>query len=775
MADIFLKIFNMSISACWIILAVTLLRTVLKKAPKWINCVLWASAGLRLIMPFSFESIFSLLPSAEFVPQEMIHSHSSVDVSGAEILNYVGNNPVWYDLGISNGRLVFTEIAAPDSGFVNPLLIITYISSIVWGVGIVALLIYSLVSFIMLKRKIGTAVLLRDNIYQSEAVVSPFVLGIIKPKIYLPFNINAQDMEHVVAHERAHLHRKDHWWKPLGFLILTLHWFNPLVWLGYVLLCRDIELACDEKVVKELNNEQRADYSQALLTCSVNRRMIAACPLAFGESGVKNRVKSVLNYKKPAFWIIAVAVIASIVVAICFLTNPQKSDVSGVESQRNGSDLSGVSLEIVSADLSAPDPFLEIEWINNTPNQILFGEEFAVLYSDNGKWENCSIDKNPVWNAIGYLLEPESTTKRIYKLNGQNMSQPGTYRFIISFNVEGQSEPEDKAWVDFELKESVEGITVHIFEPVELVYDDAMYSYVQTAENAPTYMIVNSMQLLENFDGKVSEPLGTFEEITLNKDNFDSRFRSAAEVSWLSDDTLRSLKNKNKRAWQLYADSTEETPYLYILLEQKDSTFYLGRGYYNGNSENPANPDDSHIRWLYKLSESVGNSEGNISTQLTKYTDDEIINEPPTLTVICNERSIEAIKGTSSWMYEGEDGISQGIMSDSNHPLMLKGHLPVLEMLPTHLGHIDPTQARLQFNANGIEVTPDEIRISYWKEKHWGNTDAESEEVAFQVINSNIFFELKDENCIYEIVAVWNSNEKFSGTVRYSFCTVKPD
>ena len=159
-------------------------------------------------------------------------------------------------------------------------------------------------------------------------MISPFVLGLIKPKIYLPFNMNEKDMEHVVAHEMAHIRRKDHLWKPLGFILLTLHWFNPLMWLGYVLLCRDIELACDEKVIKELDHDARADYSQALLTCSVNRRMIAACPLAFGEVGVKDRVKSVLNYKKPAFWIIIAAIVACVAVAVCFLTNPPAKEVN---------------------------------------------------------------------------------------------------------------------------------------------------------------------------------------------------------------------------------------------------------------------------------------------------------------------------------------------------------------------------------------------------------------------------------------------------------------
>lgn len=310
MADIFLKIVNMSISACWIVLAIILLRFILKKAPKWINCLLWGIAGLRLVMPFSFESMFSLIPSAETISKSADsprpHFESGVTVVDNQVNNYLKGN-------------YFEGVTRPAGNFVD----ITSILAIVWGVGILALFIYTVISFIRLKGKIGTAVLLRDNIYQSESVVSPFVLGIINPKIYLPFNMSEQDMEHVIAHEQAHLRRKDHLWKPLGFLILILHWFNPMVWLGYILLCRDIELACDEKVVKELNNEQRADYSQALLTCSVNRRMIAACPVAFGEVGVKDRVKSVLSYKKPAFWIIVVGIIISIVVGVCFLTNPE--------------------------------------------------------------------------------------------------------------------------------------------------------------------------------------------------------------------------------------------------------------------------------------------------------------------------------------------------------------------------------------------------------------------------------------------------------------------
>ena len=310
MNELFLKIINMSISASWLILAVLILRLVLKKAPKWVNVLLWGIVAVRLICPFSFESALSLIPSAETFPEKII-SGPSFDVQ-------TGITPIDNRINDYLGDRYFEGVTVPANNGNNIMTILT----IVWTIGILLLVAYTVISYWRLHREIDTAVRYKDNIFQSENVSSPFVLGIIKPRIYLPFSMNDQDLEHVVAHEQAHICHKDHWWKPLGFLLLTVHWFNPLMWLAYVLLCRDIELACDEKVIKELSNEERADYTQALVACSVNRRMIAACPLAFGEVGVKERVKSVMNYKKPAFWIIVLAVITCVVVAVCFLTNP---------------------------------------------------------------------------------------------------------------------------------------------------------------------------------------------------------------------------------------------------------------------------------------------------------------------------------------------------------------------------------------------------------------------------------------------------------------------
>lgn len=313
MNELFLKIINMSISASWLILAVLILRLVLKKAPKWVNVLLWGIVAVRLICPLSFESALSLIPSSETIPLDIEMAAKPTIDSGVPAINSVVNP-------------VLSSFAPPQHVLTsaNPLQIWIPILNIIWLIGVGALLLYTAVSYWRLCRKVDTAVRYKGNIFQSENVSSPFVLGIIKPRIYLPFNMNGQDLEHVVAHEQAHIRRKDHWWKPLGFLLLTIHWFNPLMWLAYFLLCRDIELACDEKVIKELGNEQRADYMQALVACSVNRRMIAACPLAFGEVGVKERVKSVMNYKKPAFWVIIIAVIICVGVAACFLTNPKQ-------------------------------------------------------------------------------------------------------------------------------------------------------------------------------------------------------------------------------------------------------------------------------------------------------------------------------------------------------------------------------------------------------------------------------------------------------------------
>lgn len=314
MSALFIDFLNISITASYIIIAVILLRLIFPKIPKKFFCILWAIAGIRLVFPFSIESVFSLIPSTETVPQDIVFSHSPAIHSGIPALNSTVNP-------------IISQSFAPNvTASANPLQIITEIASFIWITGIAAIVIYGIISYIRVKKTVTGAILKSDNIWQSENVVSPFILGVFKPKIYIPFGMDGETADYVIAHEKAHLKRRDHWIKPLGFLIFAVYWFNPLVWAAYILLCKDIEIACDEKVVSQMNAESRKEYATALLECAVNRRRIAACPLAFGETGLKERIKGVMNYKKPAFWVIILAVIACIVAAVCFLTNPKTTE-----------------------------------------------------------------------------------------------------------------------------------------------------------------------------------------------------------------------------------------------------------------------------------------------------------------------------------------------------------------------------------------------------------------------------------------------------------------
>lgn len=320
MSGIFLKLLNLSISASWLVLVVLALRLVLKRAPKWVDVLLWGMVALRLMLPFSIESALSLIPSAETVSPEVVQFDPAPTItSGVEFID----NAV-------NPSLSESFAAAPLAS-VNPLYVWTYLAGWVWLIGLAAMLLYALVSYLRLRRCVRASIPLRENIYVCDEVPSPFILGIVHPRIYLPSALDEAQRGSVLSHERAHLARRDHWWKPLGFALLAVYWFNPLLWLAYTLLCRDIELACDERVLRGMDAGQVKAYSSALLACSVPRRMIATCPLAFGEVGVGARVKNALRYKKPAFWVIAASVIVCIVVAVCFLTNPRTdTDAAGL-------------------------------------------------------------------------------------------------------------------------------------------------------------------------------------------------------------------------------------------------------------------------------------------------------------------------------------------------------------------------------------------------------------------------------------------------------------
>ena len=320
MAAVFLKLLNLSISASWLVLAVLVLRLISKRSPKWMNVLLWGIVALRLVLPFSIESALSLIPSAETVsPAAVQFAPAPTITSGVSVIDNAVNPSL------------SEHFAAVPTASVNPLYVWTEIAGWVWLIGLGAMLLYALVSYLRLRRRVSVSLPVQDHIYLCDAISSPFILGVVKPHIYLPSGLDEVQRQNVLAHEQAHLARRDHWWKPLGFVLLAVYWFNPVLWLAYTLLCRDIELACDERVIRTMDESAVKTYSTVLLACSMPRKAVITCPLAFGEVGGKERVRNALHYKKPAFWVIAASVTVCIVVAVCFLTNPPTdTDAAGL-------------------------------------------------------------------------------------------------------------------------------------------------------------------------------------------------------------------------------------------------------------------------------------------------------------------------------------------------------------------------------------------------------------------------------------------------------------
>ena len=414
MSGIFLKLLNLSISASWLVLVVLALRLVLKRAPKWVNVLLWGMVALRLMLPFSIESALSLIPSAETLSPETVRFDPAPTItSGVEFID----NAV-------NPSLSESFAAAPLAS-VNPLYVWTYLAGWVWLIGLAAMLLYALVSYLRLRRRVSASIPLRENIYVCDEVPSPFILGIVRPRIYLPSALDETQRGSVLSHERAHLARRDHWWKPLGYALLAVYWFNPLLWLAYTLLCRDIELACDERVLRGMDAGQVKDYSSALLACSVPRRMLAACPLAFGEVGVGARVKNALRYKKPAFWVVAASVAVCVVVAVCFLTNPPTdTDAAGLVgfhreqvTYADVTDESGAqpsSVQLTAEETDAVYALLDTLQYKRLGAASAMQDCYARLYFISAAGERCEI----MLSEREMLVNPitDGKTARLYEL-----------------------------------------------------------------------------------------------------------------------------------------------------------------------------------------------------------------------------------------------------------------------------------------------------------------------------------------------------------------------
>lgn len=612
MDDVFLKLVNLSISASWLILAVLVLRVVLKKAPKWVMPLLWGVVALRLVCLFSIESALSLIPSAETIPSEIVtetrepvlYEQATLDIVTNPTLPSAAEVPV----GVSRQQ------AQVDFN----------IYSVLWLAGMAALLVHALVSAGKLKRKLATAILLRDNIYESEFVDSPFVFGVVKPNIYLPMHMDEGTAAYVIAHERAHLARRDHWWKVLGYLVLALHWFNPLVWVAYILFCRDIELACDEKVVKGLDGAARADYSQALLSCAAPKRAVAACPLAFGEGNIKTRVKSALHYKKPAFWVAAAAVLAVVIVAVCFLTNPRSERGSLVWAQKlNAADVASIELYVPAEGearqykkLDTEEMAQAVELINSSRGTYI--EKPETVYAGLPVWFLLTMDDgtvHAVGSVVGHYLIIDGDT---FDADVENQAEWENY--VLKGDSASPIDMADR------LSYALYGMTTGAYTLGEAVFEDSVWetSYEETFANTKstpelwfssalgtdmTGILYGTVTAARGYSYRFSE----WEEIDLTVSNFDWLFRSGSGEDW-DGTSAAKLRRENAHAWRgtrTGEDVNATVPMAeirrqdeltamdqWLLLQQKDGSLYLVMGYRSGGLPySGAHP----YRWIVRL------------------------------------------------------------------------------------------------------------------------------------------------------------------------------
>lgn len=612
MDDVFLKLVNLSISASWLILAVLVLRVVFKKAPKWVMPLLWGVVALRLVCPFSIESALSLIPSAETIPSEIVtetrepvlYEQATLDIVTNPTLPSAAEVPV----GVSRQQ------AQVDFN----------IYSVLWLAGMAALLVHALVSAGKLKRKLATAILLRDNIYESEFVDSPFVFGVVKPNIYLPMHMDEGTAAYVIAHEHAHLARRDHWWKVLGYLVLALHWFNPLVWVAYILFCRDIELACDEKVVKGLDGAARADYSQALLSCAAPKRAVAACPLAFGEGNIKTRVKSALHYKKPAFWVAAAAVLAVVIMAVCFLTNPRSERGSLVWAQKlNAADVASIELYVPAEGearqykkLDTEEMAQAVELINSSRGTYI--EKPETVYAGLPVWFLLTMDDgtvHAVGSVVGHYLIIDGDT---FDADVENQAEWENY--VLKGDSASPIDMADR------LSYALYGMTTGVYTLGEAVFEDSVWetSYEETFANTKstpelwlssalgtdmTGILYGTVTAARGYSYRFSE----WEEIDLTVSNFDWLFRSASGEDW-NGTSAAKLRRENAHAWRgtKTADDDNATATIpeiarqdelaamdqWLLLQQKDGSLYFVMGYRSGGLPySGAHP----YRWIVRL------------------------------------------------------------------------------------------------------------------------------------------------------------------------------
>ena len=544
---LFPVVWHMSLSASVLALAVLALRFALKRAPKWIRCLLWALVAVRLLCPALPESRLSLMPREERLPV-------AVDTVLPAVEFETPNDHAINQAGENDDVRVTTSMPPGDW------------LPLVWTFGVLVMLVYAAVSYLRLRRRVRATVPLEDRVLLCDEINTPFLLGVLRPRIYLPSRLDGPERAHVLAHERAHLARRDHWWKPLGFLLLSVHWFNPVLWLAYVLLCRDIELACDERVIRDLDRDGVAGYSRALLDCSVSRRRIAACPLAFGEVGVKQRVKNILNYRKPAFWIVCAALVICIVAGVCFLTEPAGKQ----ENTEAGQEIWDKRPMLCMDGVYYVDPYMPISYL---PEGFRFSGTLTKEQAHNTGLEGTKYYTNPeaddfytyqlTGTPVG-LNVVDSTQRSMHYLRWVRLdAEEGMGRTLTLDDVRMLAEKGDAlGWEDFALYDFEEvgsGLYIRSY-PIDSRYDLLVGATRETAD--PIYYLLRDRK--------------TDASIDIRTEDVDAFLRAdserAAELDRLREEYPEFFDLPTDKGLAVYVWKMSEDAYSCILLPDSGKT-----------------------------------------------------------------------------------------------------------------------------------------------------------------------------------------------------------
>ncbi len=739
MSELFIKIFNLSITASYIILAVLLLRPVLRRAPRWIYCALWSIVALRLVMPFSIESVLSLIPSDKTVPTGIGYAETPAIDSGIPVIDSVVNP-------------IMAESLSPKTyaNSINPMQIVLFLAANVWILGIIAILIYGAVSYCKLHLKVRPSLRVRDNILYCDQIDTPFILGVFRPRIYIPSDMDEAQTEYVIRHEKAHLRRHDHLWKPIGFILLAVYWFNPLVWIAYILLCRDIETACDEKVIKDMGAEDKCGYSEALLSCSIHRMTVMACPLAFGEVGVKNRIASVLHYKKPAFWVIIIAVLITAFTAVCFLTSPV--DTMQKITHEKGYTIVGqkqteITLAIDKAVL--PNDVLSENGTNFEKNEIIaYRDDTTTIYLRRIQYANEGNHNLYFVFDFDYTLPRNSGSFLYpYQMNGDGTASGGFYISDHALRDEA-TVLEDAIFV----RGQGSGTQIAIYVSTDAFCTAQGVMHLNTELNRLTYLR----------DGAKSPSIKSDAASPYNKDYIEALKKKYPQYFGL--DASRGLRvyfsQFAANSYDLYLFSAKDSePDYQDLWEATSAEIDEMRVILSTYDVDPAMISVTHFQ--HPLSSYIG-----VGTEISEHTSyvraklrldgnggGAIFKEPPKLLISSGEHAFRALLNGYTWTYDMGNGLSNTSTADTMHPLSYTHVYYVKGYEPSDL-------AALHF-----ESEPDEVIVDIY--------DINSEKLIKSAVVTNGLIDLLDGDYLYDIKAVWNSRKEYSGTVHYSFRTPK--